>query len=216
MRTSASPLRLLAALLALTPTFALPAAAAQAQNAAAQAGAGEIRLDRQFIIGRWTDDGDCRNAIEFAPDGRFIIARGSEGLWHLAGDRLTMTADGTTTIRIVPRGRQRIDVINTDNSRGSSTRCPGGAAGSGEVIAATVPYLVGRWTDDGDCGNAIEFSPDGDFVTGDGGRGRWRLEDDVMTMSALQTARIQIVPIARDIMIVVNADGSLGRSTRCP
>jgi hypothetical protein len=84
-------------------------------------------LDRDYIIGRWTDDGDCSNsgqAAEFGADGSFAAANGGGGLWHLDGDRLTMTGPaGTNTLRIVPVDQDTMTVINPDGSLGRSTRC---------------------------------------------------------------------------------------------
>ncbi|HEV2817807.1 MAG TPA: hypothetical protein VGW40_11390 [Allosphingosinicella sp.] len=87
------------------------------------------------------------------------------------------------------------------------------AAASGIVLDRA--FLVGRWTDVEDCGNAIEFTQDGRFIAANGGTGLWNLEGDELTMSGADTATIRIVPIDRDTITVVNPDRSLGRSTRC-
>jgi hypothetical protein len=84
---------------------------------------GTMRLDRTFIMGRWTDDGDCSKAVEFTQDGRFINADQSNGLWNLDGDRLTMTGNGTMHLRISPIDQNTITVIHDDGSLGRSTRC---------------------------------------------------------------------------------------------
>ena len=109
---------LAAAALIAAPT----AAAATATAAVAQAGAA-IAVDRDFLIGRWTDNGDCSVAVTFAGDGRFITHDGRAGLWHLEGDRLTMTGQSTLVLRIVPIDRDTINVINPDGTLGRSTRC---------------------------------------------------------------------------------------------
>jgi hypothetical protein len=82
-----------------------------------------VKLNRAYLIGHWTDDDDCNNAIEFTQDGRFITASGGEGIWMLERDRLTMTGRATATIRIIPIDRNTITVINEDGSLGRSTRC---------------------------------------------------------------------------------------------
>ena len=79
-------------------------------------------LDRGFLIGRWTDD-DCSAAVEFMSDGRFVAANGNEGLWHLAGDRLTLQGDRTVTMQLEPIDQNTMNVVNTDGSLGRSTRC---------------------------------------------------------------------------------------------
>ena len=80
-------------------------------------------LDRTFLMGRWTDNGDCSKAIEFGQDGTFRNADGSGGLWNLEGDRLTLTGSSTATIRVSPVDQDTITVINPDGSLGRSTRC---------------------------------------------------------------------------------------------
>jgi hypothetical protein len=97
--------------------------------------------------------------------------------------------------------------------------------GGGAIPASSGPvrldrtFLLGRWSDDGDCsadGNSvIEFTQDGRFIAANGGVGLWNLDGDRLTMSGNQTATIRLVPIDQDTMTVINADESLGRSTRC-
>ncbi|MBV9881562.1 MAG: hypothetical protein JO276_00970 [Sphingomonadaceae bacterium] len=84
---------------------------------------GTAQLDRTYMLGRWTDDNDCNNVIEFTQDGRFIAANGGTGLWNLEGDQLTMTGRDTATIRVRPIDQNTMTVINTDGSLGRSTRC---------------------------------------------------------------------------------------------
>lgn len=84
---------------------------------------GTIQLDRTYIMGRWTDDNNCNNVIEFTQDGRFIAANGGTGLWNLEGDRLTMSGNGTATLRVVPIDQNTITVVKADGSLGRSTRC---------------------------------------------------------------------------------------------
>jgi hypothetical protein len=90
---------------------------------AVPAAASGVVLDRTFIMGRWTDNEDCDNAIEFTQDGRFITAQGRGGLWNLDGDRLTLSGRDTGTMRIVPIDQDTITVVNEDGSLGRSTRC---------------------------------------------------------------------------------------------
>lgn len=82
-----------------------------------------IQLDRTYMLGRWTDNDDCGDVIEFTQDGRFIAANGGTGLWNLDGDRLTMSGNGTATIRVVAIDQNTITVVKDDGSLGRSTRC---------------------------------------------------------------------------------------------
>jgi len=97
-------------------------------EAGATRGADDIRVSRAFLVGAWTDDGDCGHAIEFLGDGRFFGSDGLSGIWQLEGAELTMAADNILTVRIVPLDRDRMGVIGPDGALGQSTRC---AAGEG-------------------------------------------------------------------------------------
>jgi len=115
--------------------------------------------------------------------------------------------------------------VGKDSGGGNSSA---EASGGKDMAAGAIPassgpvtldrtYVMGRWADDGeDCANAIEFTQDGRFITGNGnGGGLWNLDGDRLTMTGRATATIRIVPIDQNTMTVVNPDGSLGRSTRC-
>lgn len=94
-------------------------------------------VDNDFMIGRWTDDGDCNDAVEFAEGGVFHTPEGAVGRWSLVGDRLTVSGAGTLTMRIVPVDDDTIDVINADGGQGRSTRCD-----SGDDIIGSPPLIV--------------------------------------------------------------------------
>ena len=94
-----------------------------AGGGAVPAASSSVQLDRTYVMGRWTDDGDCDNVIEFTQDGRFIAGNGGTGLWNLDGDRLTMSGRATATLRIVPIDQDTMTVVNADGSLGRSTRC---------------------------------------------------------------------------------------------
>ena len=78
-------------------------------------------------------------------------------------------------------------------------------------------YMLGRWTDDeDDCDKAADFFADGRFVPASGPEGLWSLNGDRLSIVANgNTFTVQLVPIDQNRMTVVNADGSLGQSTRC-
>jgi len=81
-------------------------------------------LDRDYVVGRWTDNDDCGSAVEFSPDGRFIATDGVEGLWTLRGDRLTVTGSRTLTMRIAWIDPDTMAVVEPDGAPGArSTRC---------------------------------------------------------------------------------------------
>ena len=95
----------------------------QAAPQTAATSAGAIQLDRTYMLGRWTDNGDCSNALELRQDGGFTTGPGAQGLWNLEGDRLTMTGNSTLSVRVTPIDQNTITIINADGSLGRSTRC---------------------------------------------------------------------------------------------
>jgi len=77
--------------------------------------------------------------------------------------------------------------------------------------------LIGRWTDSGDCTRYVAFRGDGSFRTNDGGEGSWRLLRGRLTISGGGPGRILTVRrLDATTLEVVNPDGSVGLSRRCP
>lgn len=89
---------------------------------------------------------------------------------------------------------------------------PASAPFTGQVTTA---FLVGRWTDTGDCSKTIDFRDDGTFVTADGGEGMWVLTGDQLTFQGQSTVSAQVSAPNADTIMLRNPDGSVGRSTRC-
>jgi hypothetical protein len=99
---------------------AKPADAAPA-NAAADAG-GSATLDRAYLVGRWTDDGDCTAVTEFRADGTFLYPWGDTGQWTLAGDQLTLAGNSSPfTIRVIDRNT--LERTSAGGTPHRSTRC---------------------------------------------------------------------------------------------
>jgi hypothetical protein len=80
-------------------------------------------LSPDFLIGRWTDTGDCSAVIEFFPDGTFTVPGGGTGRWSVVGDQLTFRGGSTQTARIAAPDANTIILTHPDGSEGRSTRC---------------------------------------------------------------------------------------------
>lgn len=206
------------AVAALAAALSAALIAAPSAPVAAQRAAGESMIERGFLVGRWTDSANCGAAVSFQRDGRFVAADGGAGIWHFQNGRLTLTGTSTLHLGIVPIDRDTVAVINPDGRRGRSVRCGGGESGGQLPLDGTAldrAYIVGRWTDSDDCGNAVAFGRDGRFVTSGNAAGQWVLRGDRLTLTGDSALTLQIVVVDGDRMIVVNPDGALGRSTRC-
>jgi len=81
-------------------------------------------IDPALVPGRWTDTGDCADALEYTADGRVIAPDGATGLWRLEGDQLTVTAaGGTQTVRITSLDQSAAYAVSPDGTVQSSQRC---------------------------------------------------------------------------------------------
>jgi len=78
-------------------------------------------LDSAYMVGRWTSDGNCGSI--FSSDGTFQAYDGGTGQWSLAGDQLTLTANSTLTLRVVPIDMNTMTLINPDGSLIRANRC---------------------------------------------------------------------------------------------
>ena len=83
-------------------------------------------------------------------------------------------------------------------------------------VRVDAAYLIGVWSDREDCGQAIRFRADGQFVNPDGSRGTWRIEGDRVSLIGTRTITVRMVPRSRDETVVIQANGVLGYSRRCP
>ena len=100
------------------------AAAAAEEDAAAAAGAadGDGTLNREYLVGRWTEMDDCaEGATEFRADGTFLFPWGDSGRWSLDGDRLTMSSN-TDTLRLRVVDRNTLEISSPSRSY-RSVRC---------------------------------------------------------------------------------------------
>lgn len=117
-----------AAVLVAAPAAAAPAGAAPLASKPEPPHADERprpppTVTRKFLLGRWTDNDDCRVTIEFRSDGTFVTATGGEGLWALVGDELIFQGQRTVSARIAASDENTIVLTHGNGSVGRSTRC---------------------------------------------------------------------------------------------
>lgn len=85
---------------------------------------GPPALDESYLVGRWSDDGNCSAAYEFTADGRFLAANGSVGEWTLDGDQLTASGSGgTATMRLAPIDQNTMTATSPDGQTSNPIRC---------------------------------------------------------------------------------------------
>ena len=220
-------MRKLIAAAALALGFGLATGGAEAQSPAQLAAAMQApAVTHSFLIGRWTDNGDCANNVEFFADGRFVTSGGAAGRWTLDGDRLSFVGNSTVSARVRATSRDAIVLTHADGSSGASTRCgaprritmPPLPATAAEILRIGTPVsrelLIGRWTDDGNCATVIHFFPDGRFTIPTGG-GRWTLSGDQLSFIGTSTVTARVRASGRDRILLIHSDGSLGQSMRC-
>lgn len=115
----------LVAVSACTPPASAPAtteAAATTTDAAAPA---EGVPTREFLLGRWGDNGDCTKDITFKADGTFDSYSGMSGTWTLDGDALTLAgASGSFLLRVAVGADDTLMIGQPDGGFGMSQRCP--------------------------------------------------------------------------------------------
>ena len=81
-------------------------------------------LDREFLVGRWGDNGDCTQDLVLNGDGSFQSYSGGEGVWSLEGNRLRMTGKADTLeLELDVIDQNTLRVTNPNGSVGSSQRC---------------------------------------------------------------------------------------------
>jgi hypothetical protein len=212
--------------LAVAAAAALAGPAAAAAQPPATSGA-SIAVTPTFLHGRWTDDGNCNNFVEFFADGRFATAEGAQGRWGLSGGRITFQGSQTVSARIEATSRTRIVLRRDDGTAGQSTRCtpaprqvamPPIPASPQAALAMSRPaswqLLLGRWTDSGDCADIIEFFPDGRFTV-PSGSGTWALQGERLTFTGQTTTGARLRAVGQNRILLIHDDQRVGQSVRC-
>jgi hypothetical protein len=121
----AKVIRVLSAATLLALALAPPTAHAQFVQDESSA-APRVSVDREFLIGTWSNAGDCSTTVAFGADGGYATADGLQGQWTLAGDTLTLQGEaGSSTLTIIPIDRNTMEVVGEDGSHERSTRCAG-------------------------------------------------------------------------------------------
>jgi hypothetical protein len=217
--------KLLAAFAVLAAILGTSGAAAAPSAAPLAAAVQAIQVTPSFLVGRWTDTGDCTNAVDFLADGRFLTTSGAAGRWTLNGDRLSFIGARTIVTRVRATSRDAITLTHDDGSVGASTRC-GGERRAMPALPRTIAealrisrparrsQLIGRWTDEGDCAVAITFFADGRFTVPTG-QGRWTLVGERLTFIGGRTVAARVRSVGNDHILLIHDDGSIGQSLRC-
>ena len=86
-------------------------------------GGGVPALDRAFVVGRWSDRGDCTDWVEFASDGSFSSWDNVTGIWNLRDDRLTVTGARSISFQVAVVDQNTLSATNQAGQTGQSTRC---------------------------------------------------------------------------------------------
>ena len=79
-------------------------------------------LDRNYLVGRWSETGDCADATEFRADGTFVFPWGDTGTWQLDGDRLTLSTNADA-MRLTRVSQDQVDAVSPGGSTHHHRRC---------------------------------------------------------------------------------------------
>jgi hypothetical protein len=80
-------------------------------------------IDAAYLIGRWRGDNDSDCGSSFNSDGSWTEREGGSGSWSLAGDRLTLTANTTITLQVIPIDANTMTFVQPDGSLVRANRC---------------------------------------------------------------------------------------------
>jgi hypothetical protein len=88
----------------------------------APAGPGDVT--RAWFAGNWTDSGDCAEAGRFSPNGTYVLADGTRGMWSVQDGRLVVQgANGRTALPVRRVDQNTVEIANEDGTTGRSNRC---------------------------------------------------------------------------------------------
>lgn len=185
-------------------------------------------ISHQFLAGSWQEDQFCRGAEIFAFDGsgtarqgvstvNYAISRPDEVLFYGSNGSVPMRAQASTAVSMQ---------VTLSGMTGMVYRCStsfavGTPAAPATVVASgapplSVPFMIGRWTDNGNCSDATTFLGNGDVFTAAGGQANWALSgSDLIVTGSGGTVRAQLQPISQD-SINTRSGGTRSVMVRCP
>ena len=80
-------------------------------------------VDPRFV-GRWSDDGSCKDVSELRADGAFRANNGAMGRWRVEGDELVFSgAGGVFRLHVDSIEPNRIVTTNAQGQSGATIRC---------------------------------------------------------------------------------------------
>lgn len=114
----------LVAVAACSPPAATTAEAPATTVEAAATAPTEGAPTREFILGRWGENGDCAKDLTINADGTFTSYSGMSGQWTLEGDGLTLSGESSSfALRVAAGPNDTLMIGQPDGGFGSSTRC---------------------------------------------------------------------------------------------
>jgi hypothetical protein len=84
---------------------------------------GTIAVDASYLVGRWRGDNDNDCGSSFNSDGSWSERNGGVGSWSLSGDRLTLAANSTIVMQVVPVDANTMTLVQPDGSLVRANRC---------------------------------------------------------------------------------------------
>jgi hypothetical protein len=78
---------------------------------------------RENLVGRWTDDGDCSKPVTLNADGTFVTPGGGSGKWDIQFGKLVLTGNSRIEMRALLTG-DRLILADENGGLAQSVRCP--------------------------------------------------------------------------------------------
>ncbi|MDQ8758156.1 hypothetical protein RCO27_18165 [Sphingosinicella sp. LHD-64] len=149
--------------------------------------------------------GVVANQANMAAEGNQGAAPGGKP----TGQGSTQVADAGVT------SSRSLQAFSNNGAGAGGGKDPSGGFGDG-AVAISEAMLIGSWTDNGNCGMAVQFLPDGTFRSFNGGGGDWELDGEMLFLSG-QGGNTSLRLEASDARTILTTDpnGTRGRSTRC-
>ena len=94
----------------------------EATNSATATPAAGAALTQEYIVGRWTDSGNCADAIEFRADGAMVGPFGQDARWELRGSDLYMVGN-PDPLRMTVVDQRTMEMVRPSGDRRRATRC---------------------------------------------------------------------------------------------
>lgn len=191
-------------------------------------------LSQSYLVGTWKEDRACTGADAMAFDASgSAVVQGSQLNYSVTGpEQVTLSGNTGSLVLKMQYVDQNTMLAEFSGSKNALYRCGGASVSAASTTSAgtttavpqftpTPAYIVGKWTDSGNCADTMTFQGNGEVLNNAGlPIGNWTLTGSMLQLALTSgTANFNVYGTDANSMTAINAAtffGDISHMKRCP